>query len=438
MNLLKNLGFWLLLIIGLSLLMGLLLWSPWWMLPVLAAALALWLAVTRPGQQTASVLWVGIATIPQRIGSSAVIVVGIAGVVGVLVALLAMAAGFERKLSQTGSDDTVMILRSGALSESTSTLSQESVALITPLPYILKNSENKPIVSPEQLVVGNLPRKSTGLDARVGIRGVGDRVWELWPHIKITAGRRFTPGLRELVVGKDAQQEFAGLKVGAPVKFDKQPWTVVGIFDSGDAHGSEIWGDASVVSADYFRGGSWSSLTARLTDAGALAAFKAAVESDQRLKVNVQTTLEYYNRQTKAFTRLITTLGAIIGVIMAVGAIAGAVNATYTAIARRTREIATLRAVGFRPMPVLLSVLLETMLLAALGGIGGAAITWGIFDGFVASTAGASGRVVFALDVSSQLLWDGLKWALSIGFIGGVLPAIRATRVPIAAGLREL
>jgi putative ABC transport system permease protein len=382
---------------------------------------------------------IGIATLPQRLGSSTVVVIGIAGVVGVLVALLAMGAGFEEILKQTGSDDTVIVLHSGSESEATSTLDNATVAVISQAPQVLRDADGRPVTSAEQLVVASLPTRSTGLEASIAMRGVGESAWTLSRHAKIIEGRKFTPGLRELIVGKGARAEFVGLYVGATVSFDGQSWPIVGIFDSGDAHNSEIWGDSKVIGSSYRRGGAVNSLILRLTSASAFEALETGIESDPRLEVSVQTTREYYSRQSENIARIVGVVGTTIGAIMAIGAIFGALNTTYAAVTDRSREIATLRAIGFHNGPVIVSVLLETMLLAALGGAVGAGITWAIFDGFTASTVGAnSSQVVFAFDVSPELLASGLKWALAIGLVGGLLPAIRAARMPIVTGLREL
>jgi putative ABC transport system permease protein len=411
----------------------------WWVLSSLAVLMIGWIAFTPVGRQTLSVTRIGIATIPQRLGSSTVVVVGIAGVVGVLVALLAMGSGFEQVLKQTGSDDTVMILHAGAESEATSTLDHDTVAVISQAPQVQRDGEGRPVTSAEQLLIASLPTRNNGLKASVALRGVGESVWALSTRITLTAGRRFTPGLRELIVGKGARDEFLGLNVGSTVSFDGQSWPIVGVFDSGDAHNSEIWGDAKVIGSSYRRGGTVNSLTLRLTDARAFEALKAGIEGDPRLKVNVQTTRQYYSRQSESIAHIVGIVGTTIGVIMAIGAIFGALNTTYAAVADRTREIATLRAIGFQGGPVIVSVLLETMLLATLGGAVGALLTWTIFDGFIASTVGAnSSQVVFAFDVSRELLSSGLRWALAIGFIGGLLPALRAARLPIVTGLREL
>jgi len=389
-------------------------------------------------RQTWSVVQMAIASIPQRLGSSAVVVVGIAAVVAVLVAILAMAAGFERTLKQTGTDDTAIVLAAGARSETGSTLDRDTVAVASDAPQVLRNAQNQPIGSAEQLVSALLPKKSTKLDAGVAIRGVGEHVWELWPHVRIVAGRRFHAALRELVVGSGVHEKFLGADVGSTLTLDGQPWTVVGIFDSGDAHNSEVWTDGQVIASAYHRGASTTSLTVKLTDARAFEAFKAVLQSDPRLKVAVQTTRQFYNAQSQTFARMIRLVGATIGAIMALGAIFGALNATYTAIAGRTREIATLRAIGFQQVTVIISVLAETLLLATLGGALGAALTWALFDGFTASTVGASGQIVFAFRVTPGLLWNGIEWALAIGLIGGIIPALRAARMSVTAGLRAV
>jgi putative ABC transport system permease protein len=268
---------------------------------------------------------------------------------------------------------------------------------------------------------------------------VGERAWELRPNVKIIAGRKFAPGLRELIVGKSAAGQFRGVDVGATLKLNGQFWNVVGEFDSGDSHNSELWGDAGVVGSTYRRGSSASSLDLKLTDRSQFEALKAALTTDPRIKVDVLTTRDYYNRQSADISTAIRVLGITVGIIMAVGAVFGALNTMYAAVATRAREIATLRAIGFRGVPVIVSVLLETMLLALLGGALGAGLAWAIFDDYTASTLGSNfSQVVFAFNVTPRLLWSGLLWALAIGFVGGLFPAIRAARVPVTVGLREL
>jgi len=412
---------------------------PGWILPLLLLPLAAWLSGTRSGRQAWSATAVGVATIPERLGSSSVIVVGIAGVVGVLVALLAMAAGFAATLHRSGSDDTAIVLRTGAQTELNSLLDHDTVTIISQQPTVRRNAAGQPIASSEVVVVAAMPKRSTGLDSNVELRGIGERALELRPSVRIVAGRLFTPGLRELIVGKQAREQFIGIDVGSTLKLNGQQWLVVGEFSSGDAIDSDLLGDIDVVGPTYRRGGSSTSVTVKLTDASAFEAFKAALATDPRLKVEAKTTRAYFTDQAANLTNLITVLGTAIGVIMAIGAVFGALNSMYAAVAARTREIATLRAVGFRALPVVASVMLETLLLATIGGILGAAIAWLLFNNYSASTLGANfTQIVFAFQVTPELLWRGLKWALAIGMLGGFFPALRAARMPVTEGLREL
>lgn len=411
---------------------------PWPGLLLLLALLGLWMAFTRGGRQAASVTWIGVSTLRQRIGSSSVVVIGIAGVVGVLVALLAMGEGFRATLQKTGSDDTVILMRAGAMAELNSVLGRDDVALVEQLPGVLRDKDAHPLASPELVVVASLPKRSSGTDANVEIRGVGPAMWQVRPDLAIVEGRAFQPGLRELVVGKGAREQFAGIDIGSTLTLNNQQWTVVGAFASGDAHESELIGDVDVVASTYRRGSSRSSVTLRLTAADAFDAFKAALASDQRLKLEAKTTRDYYAEQSEGLTKMIRILGSTVAVIMAIGAIFGALNTMYAAVATRAREIATMRAIGFRGLSVVVSVMLETMLLALAGGALGAALAWLIFDNYTVSTLGSNfSQVVFAFKVSPPLVWSGLKWALAIGFLGGLFPALRAARLPVTTALRE-
>jgi putative ABC transport system permease protein len=412
---------------------------PGWSAAVAAALLAAWLLLTRSGRQAWSVTALGIATIPQRLGPSSVVVVGIAGVVGVLVALLAMAQGFQATLVQTGNEDTAIVLRAGSQTELNSVLDHDATVNIGDEPQVMHDPQGRPIASPELAVIASLPKRSSGLDANVEVRGIGQEAWALRPQVRIIAGRRFTPGLRELIAGKRAVKEFEHTAIGSQLNLGGQPWTVVGEFDSGDEHDSELWGDADVVASAYRRGDSRNSVTVRLKSANQFNAFKTALSTDPRFKVDASTTRDYYSRQSEGLTRLIRILGTTVGVIMAIGAAFGALNTMYAAVATRTREIATLRAMGFRGGPVVVSVLIETLLLAITGGVIGAGLAWAIFDHYTASTLGANfSQVVFEFRVTPALLAGGLKWALAIGFVGGLFPAMRAARMPVTDGLREL
>jgi putative ABC transport system permease protein len=407
------------------------------LLAVAAAGLAAFLVGTRGGRQSLAVAWTGLATIPRRIGAASVVVVGIAGVVGVLVALQAMAEGFEATLRGTGSDDTAIVLRAGANTELSSGLDRATIRLITQAPGVLRDARDVPIASSEVVVIANVPKRATGTEANVEVRGVGPQVWALRSHVRIVEGRPFTPGLREVVVGVGARQQFSGLAPGSTLKLNDQTWTVVGVFASGDAHESEIWGDAESVASAYRRN-AFQSVTLRLQGPDAVDALKAALTGDPRLRVDVETTRSYYSRQSEQLTRIIRILGVGIAVIMAFGAAFGALNTMYAAVAARAREIATLRALGFAGLPVVVAVMLETMLLALAGGVIGAAIAWGVFNGYTVSTLGSNfSQVVFQFRVTPTLLLQGLQWALVIGLAGGLPPALRAATLPVTTALRE-
>lgn len=415
---------------------------PWQGALVLAVLLAAWLALTRSGHRTLSVAGVGISTLGQRLGSSAVIVVGIAGVVGVLVALLAMAEGYAETLRKTGSQDTAIVLRGASAAEVMSGLDRDSLVQIAQTPGIARDAKGEPLASPEIVVAANLPIKGGGADEEgsVQLRGVGDEAWAVRPQVHVVDGRRFKPGLRELIVGRGAARQFAGLVPGHEIRLGSQTWTVAGVFASGDALESEIWGDASVVAETYGRGSSRNSVTVRLADANGFAPFKAALAANPQLKIDASTTLDYFSKQSEGTATVIRVIGIVVGSIMAIGAMFGALNTMFAAVAARAREIATLRAIGFAGLPVVVAILLETMLLALLGGVLGGAAAWLLFNGYAASTmaAGSVGKLSFELHVTPAVLWEGLKWALAIGFIGGLFPAARAATMPVTAALREL
>lgn len=407
---------------------------------LLVLALVLWLLLTRRGRQTLSVTRVGISTLGQRLGASSVIVIGIAGVVGVLVAMLAMGDGFASTLQQTGSSDTAIVLRGGSSAELNSVLERDNISVIEQAPGVARGPKGEPVASAELSVVVNLPKKSDpSAESNVQIRGVGEEAWALRPNVRILQGRRFRPGLRELVVGQGAMRQFAGLEVGKQLRLAGQQWSVVGTFASDDSHDSELWGDMQTVASAYRRGASAQSVTVRLTSPQAFDVFKAALVSDPRLKVDVTTTREYFTKQSEGLTKVIRIVGITVGTIMAIGAVFGALNTMFAAVSSRAREIATLRAIGFRGVPVVVSILLETMLLALIGGVLGGLVTWLIFNGYTASTLGSNfSQVVFQFKVSPQLLWTGIMWAMAIGFVGGVFPAVRAARLPVTTALREL
>ncbi|URX64334.1 ABC transporter permease [Luteibacter anthropi] len=436
----KRFGFGLLMLLVVAVFLGVWIAMPWQGVVLIAVLLVLWMGLTRRGRQTWQVTSVGLATITQRLGSSSVVVVGIAGVVGVLVAMLAMGEGFSETLRATGNDRTAIVLRGGSQAELNSVLDRDSANVVMQAPGVKKSAQGRPIASSELVVVANLPRKGDpSADANVPIRGVGDDVWPLREQVKIVEGRKFQPGMRELIVGKGAKAQFEGLDVGRSIRLAGQTWAIVGTFESHDALESELWGDTQSVASAYRRGSSVQSVTVLLDSPSAFDAFKANLMADPRLKVDVSTTQDYFSKQSEGLTKVLRAVGIVVGIIMAIGAVFGALNTMFAAIQARAREIATLRAIGFRGVPVVVSVMLETMLLALLGGVIGAGIVWIIFNGYSASTLGANfSQVVFRFHVSAALLWTGVKWALAIGFIGGLFPAVRAARLPVTTALREL
>ena len=421
-----------------ALIIGLVVWVllPWYGVLAIAVAIALWLVLTRSGRLALAAARIGISSLPQRWGASSVIVVGIAGVVGVLVAMLAMGEGFKATLDKTGSDDSAIVLRAGSQAETNSVITRDQAPLLSALPGIAKGKDGKPLASPELSQVVNLPTMADGTDANVQFRGIGPAAWELRPQVKIVQGRKFGAGLREVVVGRGAQKQFRGLDVGKQLKLANQMWTVVGVFESGDSHESELWTDAEVLGPAYQRS-AFQSMTVKLDGKNGYKQLKAALAADPRLKLDIETTRNYYGKQSEGLTRLIKILGTVIGTIMAIGAVFGALNTMYAAVAGRAREIATMRALGFRGVPVVTAVMLETMLLALLGGLLGAGIAWLLFNGYTVSTLGNNfSQVVFQFRVSPELLWTGLKWALGIGLVGGLFPALRAARLPVTEALR--
>lgn len=425
--------------VTLILLAALVLWVvlPWIGVLGLLVLLALWLMFTRGGRLALAATRLGVASLPQRWGAATVIVVGIAGVVGVLVAMLAMGEGFQATLNAAGNNSTAIALRGGSQAESNSVITREQVPILASLPGIERDENDRPLLSAELSQVVNLTAKSSGSDANVQFRGIGEDAFRVREGVRIIEGRAPGTGLREIIVGRGAQAQFRGLDVGNVLTLGNQQWSVVGAFESGDAYESELWADAQTLASTYQRQ-AFQSVLVR-TGKDGFETFKAAVEADPRLKLDVLTTRAYFAQQSGGLKTLLQVLGTVIGGIMGVGAVFGALNTMYAAVAARAREIATLRAIGFRGPPVVTAVMLETMLLALLGGLLGGLVAWFVFNNYSVSTLGNNfSQVVFQFKVTAGLLWVGLKWALGMGLIGGLFPALRAARLPIVTALREV
>ena len=388
-------------------------------------------------KQLFAVIGMSLQTLPQRLGASSVIVIGIAGVVAVLVSVLAMGAGFRHTLADTGRPDRVIILRGGSDVELNSNLTRTDVSIISNAPGLAKDSNGKAVLSSELVTVVNIPKRDTGTDANVTLRGVGLKLTEVRPELELVSGRMFRPAVRELIAGVGAARQFRGLGIGSMVHLRNADWTVVGTFTSnGDVHESELLADVDTVGSWVERSG-YSSAVALLTDPAEFARFKDALTTDPQLKVDVQREPDYYAAQSKQLTQIINVVGKTVAIIMAIGAMFGALNSMYSAVAARGLEIATLRAIGFGALPVLLSVMIEALLLALIGGIIGASLAWLFFNGHSVSTlGGAFAQVVFQLTVTPTLIATGVIWACIIGLLGGLFPALRAARLPVAEALR--
>ena len=389
--------------------------------------------------QIASVTLYNLRTIPERKGSACAAAVGIAGVVAVFVGVLSIAEGFRAAMTISGPDDVAVVLRSGAATEMTSGLSREEVRLVADAPGVARGADG-PLASAELFVMINLPKRSTGTDANVPLRGVEKAAIAVRGDIRMVEGRKFEAGRNEVIVGAGAARAFAGLEVGRKIRVGQNEWAVVGVFSGGGgAAESEIWTDAAVLQPAYHRSDSFQSVYAKLAAPDAFGQFKDALTTNPRLKVKVVRQAEFLAEQSSMLTGFIRSIGYFIAALMALGALFGALNTMYSAVAARTREIATLRALGFGSGPVVLSVMAESLALALIGGAAGAAAAYFAFDGFKAATINwqTFSQIAFAFSVTPRLLVSAILWAATLGLLGGLFPAIRAARLPIAAALRE-
>ena len=386
--------------------------------------------------QTTAITSLNLRSIPERWGSSLVIVVGLAGVVAVFTALLAMAEGFQSTLKATGREDVALVLRGGSSAELNSGLGREQALLVKQAPGVVRGAAAPPGGSGEMIVIAEVLRKGENTGSNITVRGVEPAAFALRPQLRIVEGRKFQTGLRELVVGRGVTRQFEGAGLGQTLRMRGSDWTVVGVFETGDATESELWADVEVAQSTFNRQG-YSSVRVQLADKDAIKAYKDALTADPRLNVDVQSEQEYFSGQTRDFRRQIGFLAGVVTVIMGLGAIFAALNTMYAAVASRSREIATLRAIGFGGMPVLASVMIESLVLALVGGAIGAALAYLLFNNLAVSTLGSNfTQVVFNFKVTPALVGRGLVIAVVIGMIGGFLPALRAARMPVTAALR--
>ena len=390
--------------------------------------------------QVSAITRFGLMSLPRRKGAVAATILGVAGVVAVLVGVLSIAAGFRRVLAMSGSPDVAIVLRSGADSEMVSGPTRQETRVISDAPGIARSARGS-LASAELWVILDLPKRSTGTDANVPMRGVERNGLEVRPGVRVVEGRMFELGKNEVIVGRGAASSFQGLEVGKMIKVAHGQWLITGIFTAnGGVSESEIWTDAHVLQEAYRRGDTFQSVYARLNSPGDFQTFKDALTSNPRLSVKVERQSDFYAGQSETMTRLITTLGVLIASLMAIGAVFGALNTMYGAVAARTREIATLRALGFGSAAILVSLMMESLALALAGGVVGAVVARLAFNNLQASTMNfqSFSQVVFAFKVTPDLLVRGVLWSAIIGLCGGIFPALRACRLPIATALREL
>lgn len=387
-------------------------------------------------RQAIAITTLSLRSVPERWGPSLVIIVGLAGVVAVFTALLAMAEGFQSTLKSTGRADIALVLRGGSSAELNSGLPRDQATLIKQAPGIRVGADGQPLASAEMIVIAELLKTGEKTGSNITVRGVEPAAFALRPQLRIVAGRKFQPGLRELIVGGGVSRQFEGARIGETLRMRGSNWTVVGVFESGDANESELWADVEVAQTTFNRRG-FSSVRLQLDRATDLAAVKDALGADPRLNVDVESEQQYYSGQTEQFRRTIGMLAGVVTVIMALGATFAALNTMYAAVGARAREIATLRAIGFGGTPVVISVLIESLALALVGGAIGALLAYLLFNNMAVSTLGANfSQVVFQFEVTLGLVRRGLLIALVIGMLGGLLPALRAARLPVTTALR--
>ena len=376
----------------------------------------------------------------ERWASSVVAVLGIAGTVGVFVAMLALARGFKATMTSSGLPENAIVLRGGADNETTSIMTLEDVRVVEDAPQVAKNG-SEPLVSPEVVVIAAIPLRETGTDANVSVRGVQPRAMQVRRQLSLVEGRFLTPGLAEAVVGRGAQQAYVGLDLGATVKIGAGTWKIVGVFDGkGTAFDSEVWADANVLDGFYQRPVNiFQSVTARLKSADDFDAFKALLEGDPRVKVSVTREPDYYAKQSELVTTLISVLGSLVAIVMALGAVFGALNTMYSAVSERSREIAVLRAIGFGGGAIVLSFFVESLIIAFVGGLVGCVAVLPV-NGITTGTMNwqTFSHLAFAFRITPDLLLLGMVFALFMGAVGGLPPAIRAARANVATTLRAL
>jgi putative ABC transport system permease protein len=366
-------------------------------------------------------------------------VFGIALVVSVFMALMAMRAGFQMALRSTGIPENAIIIQRGSASELTSWVPLAQRQKLAVDPRVKVGADGRPMASPEIVVVGAMPRRGDGNLTNVTIRGVTPTAFEVRGGIKILVGRSFTPGLYEVMVGQRIAERIRGLDLGATIPIQRHDWKIVGVFYSrGGAFESEIWGDLDTMAEPLRRTGGSNSLVVRLKDTSSLEAFDKTIRADPDMQLQADQEQKYYEAQAGGLSATLLFLVSFVSVTMAIGAVFGAMNTMYAIVAARTREIGTLRALGFSRRSILFSFVVESVLLAIVGGLVGCLLAWPINGLTTASGQTPSfSEVAFAFQVTTSILGWAMVFATLMGFLGGLLPAVRAAQLPITSALRE-
>lgn len=392
-------------------------------------------------RQIAAVTAMNFRSLPQRLGTSLVIVIGIAGVVAVLVSVLAMSTGMMQTIERSGRDDRAIVMRNGSTTEMQSALTRDNVRLIMEGEGIRRDADGRPIASAEGLRLVSLFRKEDDAEVFVAFRGVGPQVLAVRPEIEIVEGRMFNPAVNEIIVGKAAHAQFKSMNIGDRISTRGATWTVVGVYSSGgDSNESQLMADYDTILSTEQRN-DFQSVHVMLESPDAFNRLKDSLTTNPALAVDVLREREYQAQQSETISQFIKIVAYIVGGIMAVGAVFSALNTMYSAVSARLQEIATLRAIGFGATAMVISVLAEALLLALVGSLIGSALAWVFFNGNTVSTSAGGGvgtHLIFELAVSRDLVITGAFWACAIGLIGGLFPAVRAARLPVATALRAV
>jgi putative ABC transport system permease protein len=386
-------------------------------------------------RQIAAVSVMSLRSIPQRLGASVVVVIGIAAVVGVLVSVFTMAGSLTGSLLAVGSADRAIVLRRGASFEGESMLPLDTAPIVASAPGVARTAEGRSALTADVVTVVSRPSRTSGALRSLSVRGVGAENFSVRPEIALVEGRRFTPGLREAIVGRSAQAEFEGLDLGREVKLRDGVWTIVGAFTTGDATETGLITDVDTLASTYGVG-YVNSVTVRLEKPEAFDALKTALDANPTLRVDVYKEPDYYVMDAADLDDLFFFVTYVVCTIMAAGALVGALNTMYAAVSSRAVEIATLRALGFGASGIVAAILVESLTLALLGAAAGSAISWLIFSGDSVSIGGGTDTLITTLTITPETLGTGLLWACSVGFVGALFPAVRAARLPLATALR--